>query len=99
MKRLNNGNIISPRLNQVTNAYLSIGKMDEAKRTAKKALWQSIQRLVRDNDGAAKPLTVSAEVYSRAGRHAKAMEVHKMGLMIRESIYGSRHVLMLISYD
>ena len=86
-------------LNQVTNAYLSIGKMDEAKRTAKKALWQSIQRLGRDNDEAAKAAHRLAEVYSRAGRHAKAMEVHKMGLMIRESIYGSRHVLIAVSYD
>ncbi|MCB0567565.1 MAG: tetratricopeptide repeat protein, partial [Phaeodactylibacter sp.] len=86
-------------LNQVTNAYLSIGKMEEAKRTAKKALWQSIERLGRDNDEAAKAAHRLAEVYSRAGRHPKAMEVHKMGLMIRESIYGSRHVRIADSYD
>jgi len=86
-------------LNQATNAYLSIGKMDEAKRTAKKALWESIQRLGRDNDEAAKAAHRLAEVYSRAGRHAKAIEVHKMGLMIRESIYGSGHPKLAASYD
>ncbi len=86
-------------LNQSTNAYLSIGKLDEAKRNAKKALWESIQRLGRDNDEAAKAAHRLAEVYSRAGRHGKAIEVHKMGLMIRESIYGERHTRLADSYD
>ncbi len=86
-------------LNQATNAYLSTGKMDDAKRTAKKALWESIQRLGRDNDEAAKAAHRLAEVYSRAGRHGKALEVHKMGLMIRESIYGSDHPKLAASYD
>ncbi|MCB0550652.1 MAG: tetratricopeptide repeat protein [Phaeodactylibacter sp.] len=86
-------------LNQVSNVYLSTGKMDDAKRTAKKALWESIQRLGRDNDEAARAAHRLAEVYSRSGRHAKAIEVHKMGLMIRESIYGSQHTLLADSYD
>lgn len=86
-------------LNQSTNAYLNIGKLDEAKRNAKKALWESIQRLGRDNDEAAKAAHRLAEVYSRAGRHAKALEVHKMGLMIRKSIYGERHTRLADSYD
>lgn len=86
-------------LNQVTNAYLDLGQVEEAKRTAKKALWESIRRLGRDNDEAAKAAHRLAEVYSRAGRHAKAIEVHKMGLMIRESIYGSRHTQVADSYD
>ncbi|MCB9264464.1 MAG: tetratricopeptide repeat protein [Lewinellaceae bacterium] len=86
-------------LNQATNAYLSSGKLDEAKRTAKKALWESIQRLGRDNDEAAKAAHRLAEVYSRANRHEKAIEVHKMGLMIRESIYGTEHIKLAGSYD
>ncbi|MCO6487753.1 MAG: tetratricopeptide repeat protein [Phaeodactylibacter sp.] len=86
-------------LNQITNVYLSLGRLDDAKRTAKKALWKSIQRLGRDNDEAAKAAHRLAEVYSRAGRHAKAIEVHEMGLMIRESIYGNRHARLANSYD
>lgn len=86
-------------LNQSTNAYLSLGRMDDAKRTAKKALWESIQKMGRDNDEAARAAHCLAEVYSQAGRHEKAIEVHRMGLMIRESIYGERHPKLADSYD
>ncbi len=86
-------------LNHTAATYLQVGKTDEAKRVAKKALWESILRLGRDNEEAARASHKLAETYSRAGRHEDAMEYHSMGLQIRRSLYGDHHPGLADSYD
>lgn len=78
-------------LNQVTEAYLELGRLEDAKRWAKKALWESIEKLGRDNNEAARAAHKLGEAYSSAGRHESALESHRLGLMIRRKLYGGRH--------
>lgn len=86
-------------LNQVTEAYLELGRLEDAKRWAKKALWESIEKLGRDNNEAARAAHKLGEAYSSAGRHESALESHRLGLMIRRKLYGGRHPELADSYD
>ncbi|MEQ8706799.1 MAG: tetratricopeptide repeat protein [Phaeodactylibacter sp.] len=78
-------------LNQITQAQIELGQLDEAKQSAKKALWQSIETLSRDNDEAAKAAHKLGQVYEAAERYEDAMECHRMAFDIRENLFSRRH--------
>lgn len=86
-------------LNQVTTAYLELGQLEDAKRMAKKALWESIEKLGRDNNAAARAAHKLGEAYSSAGRHDSALESHRLALMIRRKLFGAQHPELANSYD
>lgn len=78
-------------LNQITKAQLELGQLDAAKQSAKKALWQSIETLSRNNDEAAKAAHKLGQVYEAAHRYEDAMECHRMGYDIREDLFSQQH--------
>lgn len=86
-------------LNQISSIYLETAQYDEAKRSAKKALWESIEKLGRDNAEAARAAHKLGEVYSGEGRQEDALESHRLALMIRRKLYGEKHPEMADSYD
>ena len=86
-------------LNQITSTYLEMGQLEDAKRMAKKALWESIEKLGRDNNEAARAAHKLGEAYSIAGRHESALESHRLGLMIRRKLFGENHPELADSYD
>lgn len=86
-------------LNQISSIYLETAQYDEAKRSAKKALWESIEKLGRDNAEAARAAHKLGEVYSGEGRQEDALESHRLALMIRRKLYGDKHPEMADSYD
>jgi CHAT domain-containing protein len=86
-------------LNQISSIYLETAQYDEAKRTAKKALWESIEKLGRDNAEAARAAHKLGEVYSGEGRQEDALESHRLALMIRRKLYGEQHPELADSYD
>lgn len=86
-------------LNQVTQLYLETDRLVEAKETAKKALWESLQRLGGSNDEAAKAAHKLAEVYAMEKRYPKAMECHHTALEIRFKLFGEIHPSIANSYD
>jgi tetratricopeptide (TPR) repeat protein len=85
--------------NQMTSIYLEMGQYEAAKRTAKKALWESIERLGRDNAEAAKAGHKLGEVYSAEGRYEDALESHRLATMIRRKLYGEEHPELADAYD
>jgi len=85
-------------LNQITTTYLNLSAFDSAKRMAKKALWESIEKVGRNNDETAKAAHQLAEVYSQASRYARAEEYHRLGLKIRNIIHGPEHPTIADSY-
>ncbi|NBC08811.1 MAG: tetratricopeptide repeat protein [Bacteroidetes bacterium] len=85
-------------LTQLTQAYLSVNDLAEAKATAKDALWQSIDLLGRNNNEAAQAAHQLAQVYAAAGRFEDAMQYHSMGLDIRTDMHGQFHPTVSDSY-
>lgn len=85
-------------LTQLTQAYLVINDLAEAKKTAKNALWQSINLLGRNNNEAARAAHQLALVYAAAGRFDDAMQYHSMGLDIRTDMHGQFHPAVSDSY-
>jgi CHAT domain-containing protein/lipopolysaccharide biosynthesis regulator YciM len=85
--------------NQIASIYLEMGQYEAAKRTAKKALWESIERLGRDNAEAAKAGHKLGEVYSAEGRYEDALESHRLATMIRRKLYGEQHPELADAYD
>lgn len=85
-------------LNQATNAHLALKNFEAAKELAKKALWESIKELGRDNEESAKAAHQLALAYDAAGRHTRAAEYHEMGLKIRRSIYEDAHPQIIASH-
>ncbi|HMQ47643.1 MAG TPA: tetratricopeptide repeat protein [Saprospiraceae bacterium] len=86
-------------LNQITQLYLETDRLVDAKTIAKKALWESMQRLDGSNDEAAKAAHKLAEVYATEKRYPKAMECHNMALEIRFKLFGELHPSIANSYD
>ncbi len=78
-------------LNQITQAQIDLGRLTAAKRTAKKALWQSIETLGRNNDEAAKASHKLGQVYEAAGRYEDAMQCHNIAHDIREDLFTQQH--------
>lgn len=78
-------------LNQITQAQIELGQLDAAKRSAKRALWQSIKTLSRNNDEAAKAAHKLGQVYEAAERYEDAMECHRMAFDIREALFSKVH--------
>lgn len=78
-------------LNQITQTQIDLGRLAAAKNTAKKALWQSIETLGRNNDEAAKASHKLGQVYEAAGRYEDAMQCHKIAYDIREDLFTQQH--------